>query len=148
MEAREYVLANREGKGCICPSCDRFIRVYRRNIGGLMCVWLIDLVRKWLVEQRPYHVRELAQTASRGDEAKLRYWDLARWEANDDPSKKNSGLWQPTSRGIAFAHCNLRVPRHALVLVTVCIGMADETDLVDIKDCLKEKFDYEELMSR
>jgi hypothetical protein len=148
VDARAYVLANREGKGCICPSCDRFIRVYRRNISGPVAVWLIDLVRKWLVEQRPYHIRELPKTPSRGEEAKLRYWDLARWEINEDGKKTHSGLWQPTSRGIAFAHGNLRVPRHALVLVRVCIGMADENDLVDIKDCLKEQFDYEELMSR
>ncbi len=80
-----------------------------------------------------------------GDYAKLRHWGLAELKPNDDdPSKKDSGLWRPTEKGRRFAYRQIRVPRYVYLYKNKVMGFSEET--ISIEEALKVSFDYDDLM--
>ena len=76
----------------------------------------------------------------------LPLWGLAISKDNEDETKKNSGFWKPTSRGIEFAKGKLTVP--AVVVVFANMGQGFEGEQIDVRQALGESFDYGELMGR
>lgn len=137
-------------EGTVCPCCDRYAKVYPRQIHTSMARWLIQLVRRYSVEPRWYAVREpwaLRINSGTGDTAKLRYWSMIehRPKGEGDEKKKDSGKWKPTRIGVDFVHGLLPVPKYALEWDAECLGL--DGDLVTIADCLGAKFDYRELMN-
>ena len=145
----DYVTTNLD-KGVVCPCCGQFAKRYRRSIHAQMAAWLICLVRVWEREQDWVDVKTLP--ARGGDYGKLVLWGLARLRPNpNDPSKRTSGLWLPTTTGVEFAHRRLRISKYVYVYngaVDTRAGAGGFDDpLIDVVEALGERFDYEELMN-
>jgi hypothetical protein len=61
----------------------------------------------------------------------------------DDPTKKHSGIWRATKRGVLFAQNRLQVPKKVYTYNAEVEGFSEE--LVTIKDCVGS-FDYSAVM--
>ena len=154
-EARAYVRAGR-GKGTYCPCCDQFAKVYKRSIpsvGARLLVVLYHLTKQQPDKEYFHIVDDILRAAPPplnvgGDVAKLAYWGLVveKPKDPDDTTKRTSGYWKITNTGKAFAENNRRVTRYVLLYDSKVIGLEGEP--ITIKDALKNKFNYEELMSR
>lgn len=133
--------------GIVCPCCDQLAKRYRRRLNAGMAAALCWLVRRYQADPRWYSPTDEAPryvVRIAGEFARLRYWGLIESQANDDTAKRCSGLWRPTSYGIAFASRTVAVPPIALVFNGDCHGLTG--DPVHIEDCLGTRFDYSELM--
>jgi hypothetical protein len=75
----------------------------------------------------------------------VRWWGLVERPVNTDSSRKHSGLWRPTERGVQFAHKMIQVPEQAVTYNGVVEGLVG--DPLWITDTLGTKFDYGDLMS-
>jgi hypothetical protein len=72
------------------------------------------------------------------EEGKLHWWGLAE-------SHEVRGLHRLTPHGALFVRNGLYVPRWALVYNDRLLGL-DDSEMVDIRQALGDKFDYDELM--
>jgi hypothetical protein len=134
-ELREWLEAEARTKpGAICPACTRKVRVYKRTIHASMANSLITM---WWLGNRGS--LDWFDYATRGDEAKLRYWDLIE----DDPDRDSR--WRVTPVGQAFILGDVRMEKYADVFNTRCLARYGE--MISIRDALASGgFDYEELM--
>jgi len=140
-------------KGSTCPCCDQFVKRYSRPLNATMARSLLWLVKTagpdcawidvgatapaWLLR-----TKELATT---------RHWELIEERPREqDPEvvrgrKRTSGFWRPTSKGVAFARNELRVPSHVVLYNNQVEGWSK--DEIGITDALGEHFNYAELMA-
>ena len=133
--------------GGICPVCDRWGKIYGRNINKTMAVSLLWLAQAptedgWVdvPNRAPRWVIRSNQLPT------LKWWGLVERRQNDPDSKnKHSGMWRVTSTGMAFALDGLSVPKRAFTYNDEVLGFGD--DLVKIEGCFKTHFDYQEVMS-
>ena len=148
VDAKEWLNA-RIYEGAPCPCCGQFARVYRRKLNvGLAC-WLIWLVKRHLATIRAvghdevwHDVRD--SDVRGGDYGKLIHWRLVVQKENEDETKRTSGMWQPTARGVEFACHNSTEPSHVYLYNNQVIGWSDKQ--FSISDALTKKFNYSELM--
>ena len=146
-ESREYVKKGRTlPKGVICPCCRQLCKDYKRKLNSGMAVTMIWLVRAYAKNNRWIHVqKEAPRKVVRSNEiGKLAHWGLVVLKPSDKESKKSSGMWMPTKKGISFVHRNTIVPSHVHLYNNEVIGWAEKK--VDIVECLSNPFNYEELM--
>ena len=146
-EVREEVMEGARSKdGIVCPVCNKFSKVYKRKLSSGMSRYLIAIVNNfdgnWVTVPNLDIYKSGVQ---RGDYAYLHHWDLIEEKPNEDSSKKNSGIWRPTERGIHFVHREIKVPTHVYLYNNTVQGFTEEQ--IGIVGALGEKFDYEELMS-
>jgi hypothetical protein len=134
-----------DGDGGRCPCCDRWGKIYARTLNETMArsvVWLahnsadgtwVDVPKtgpRWLVRSNQLPT--------------LRWWGLVeRMYNEDDPTKKHSGYWRVTQKGVEFANNRLQVPKKVYTYNAEVEGFSEE--LVTIKDCV-ENFDYSAVM--
>ena len=145
-EAGEWLLENVDD-GADCPCCGQLCKVYRRAFNSAMTQGLI-----WLVQQAgssPDWVDVPLQapawlTRSR-ELPKTRYWSLIEEKPNADPTKRCSGLWRPTAKGVDFVFSRTRIPSHVYLFDNTVSGFEEKT--VAIRDTLGKAFDYSELMA-
>lgn len=132
-----------DGTGHECPTCDQFVKVYRRSIHGTSARVLIDLFRQC---GRGFgFLPDVSQTRGR-DETKMQFWGLIE-EATEvtRPDGGRAGYWRVTELGEAFVRGETRVPKYALIYNNRLVR--HEGDPVTIRDCLGTKFNYDELMA-
>jgi hypothetical protein len=85
--------------------------------------------------------------AAGGDFSKLEHFELMVAKPNtDDPTKRDSGLWQPTDLARQFVRGEATVPKYAEIYDGRFLGF-DAIERISIHDALGKQFDYEELMS-
>jgi hypothetical protein len=146
-EGKNYLRANYE-KGCVCPCCGQYVKAYWRNIYSTVARDLIHLYRLQNNEDRYYHISDIrTSTSGGGDLAKLISWGLVE-EMPKDPNnvkQRTSGYWKITEKGKRFVENTLKVEKYAVYYNNKLLRY--EGRLVGIKDCLSNKFNYEELMS-
>jgi len=131
-------------EGGYCPCCDRWGKIYPRSLNETMArslVWLahhsangdwVDVPKRaprWLVQSNQLPT--------------LRWWGLVERHGTDDPTKKHSGIWRATKRGVLFAQNRLQVPKKVYTYNAEVEGFSEE--LVTIKDCVGS-FDYSAVM--
>jgi len=127
-----------------CPCCDRWGKIYPRSLNETMAqslVWLanqsadgawVDVPKtgpRWLVRSNQLPT--------------LRWWGLVERRATDDNTKKHSGLWRATEKGVLFAQNRLLVPKKVYTYNAEVEYFGKE--LVSIQDCT-ESFDYSAVM--
>ena len=145
-EMREKVMSKAREKGCECPICDQFVKIYKRKINSTMAQQIIEARRKF--GSNIFHVGNLKsgpQTGG-GDFAKLLYWSLIEekpWEKGQ-MGKRTSGEWCLTQKGIDFCDGKIKLPEYALIYNGECMGFSEKQ--CTIQGCLGDKFDYNELM--
>lgn len=143
-EAKQYLRDNWEA-GVDCPCCKRFVKRYKVKLNSAMSIFLVNLYKHSLTSSEPSHISNLVGNKVSMSYGWLRYWGLAENVKNTDPAKKGSGYWTITEEGKQFASGKTKVPSHAYFYDGKCYGHTGE--LVDIKDTLGTKFNYEELMN-
>ena len=148
---RDRVMTQARNGGCDCPVCGQFVKVYKRTITSFMASQLIEAYLKFGYGQDDswFHITDLPTASQGGGEfARLRFWDLVeeRLHNKGEEGKRNSGYWRVTSRGFMFATGNSMEEKYTLMYNGQCLG--SEGELVNIRDCLGEKFDFKELMDR
>ena len=147
--AKDY-LRKHAADGVSCPCCNQFVKVYRRALNSTMAYMLILLERNthdWIHCQQFFHdLQESRSNFSTGDFVKLRYWGLIeKCEGKREDGSNRNGYCRITEEGIDFVHNKLQIRSHAMIYNNQCLRL--DGDYVDIKDCLKKKFNYDELMA-
>ena len=75
---------------------------------------------------------------------RLWYWGLLEQHSDKPKGKRTSGLWRPLRPATAYVHLRLLIPKYVLLFNKTRYGF--EGPRVDIKDALRKKFDYDELL--
>jgi len=146
-QLRKSWRATIEHDGGYCPVCDRWGRIYARNINKTMAhslMWLCQAGKdengwvdvptnapRWLVRSNQL--------------ATLRWWELVVRRGNDDPKNKHSGMWKATKLGVDFVHGVQKIPEKVYTYKGDVEVVSQ--NLVHISECFKEYFDYEQLMN-
>lgn len=147
-QTREEVMKRiADGEQVRCPVCDQNCKMYKRKLNAMQAVFLCWLVRRWVangggwIDVPKEYPRKIG-----GEYGKLAHWKLAELKTNDDdPSKRTSGLWRPTQKGIDFASETITVPKYVFLYNNELHSVSEEH--TTIRESLGEKFDYSELMS-
>lgn len=136
LEREHLQNALKRGESVECPCCNQTAKIYARKISAVMAVQLIQLNNS----DKPVHYKNLRNKGGGdADYSKLQYWGLAeQWD-------KFPGYWKITDKGIEFVYDCISIPDKAFVFNGSVVGFSDV--LVSIKDCLKVKFDYGDLMA-
>lgn len=143
-EAKIYLREN-WNKGCDCPVCTQFVRLWKQKINSQIAKCLISLYlisksdnKRWV-----HILREIKPSN--------RMYSLARWwglieakEYHGEDDKKSSGYWCLTIKGINFVENKIKIPKYALLFNNHFYKFSGED--VDISDALGQKFSYRELM--
>jgi hypothetical protein len=143
-QAKQYLRDNCK-KGVECPCCHQYVKLYKRPMHTAMAVSLIKLYRLSRERIEYHHINEYVDLSA-GDFSKLRYWGLVEEKQKDadDSTKRTSGYWKITDAGIQFVLEQAKVQSHILLFNSKFLGFAG--DMVSIKDVLKNKFNYQDLM--
>ena len=133
-------------EGVTCPCCDQYARAYKRKLNSGMARSLCWLVRVY--QSSPGWV-DVPKTAPRhviksNEIGKLVHWGLVEQKVNTDTSKRCSGVWRPTKRGVDFVMGTIRAPRRVRLYNN--IPLAWEKKYITIYEALGDHFDYAELM--
>lgn len=146
-EARQY-LRDLLDKGGLCPCCKQYVRMYKKRLSSTAVLMMIRLYNLEQSDGEKYHhLNDLMQGYSIsgcGDFSTTRFWGLVEEMPNDDPKKKASGMWALTENGKKFVLNRARVKSHAKTYNAKCYGLVGE--YIDVKEALRDKFNYEELM--
>jgi len=145
-EAKTWVKKNSE-IGCICPCCNRLVKVYKRKLNSGMAQELIAL---YLLSQNDfetkfYHHTNFAKVTG-GELSKLVHWGLVSEKENDTNDKKTSGYWGITKKGILFVENKITVEKYIYLLDAELVSLSEET--TTIKDSLGSKFNYNDLIKK
>lgn len=163
-EAREFLVKNAK-KGCHCPCCERFFKIYRWPLNATKAKCLIGLVLVYERMNTWVHVRDIPLKdlekigkpgkvkkigdkdvrVAGGDLAKLVHWGLIEAKRNKDTSKRASGMWRPTQRGIEFVYGDIKVPSHIYLNRNKLLKV--EPVEIDISWSLKVPFNYQAIMN-
>lgn len=137
-----------KNEGGHCPTCDRWGRIYGRNINKTMATSLLWLTQapadkdgwvdvptrapRWLVRSNQLPT--------------LKWWGLVERKPVDAKSKnKHSGMWRVTDKGKDFALGTAFIPKTVFTYNDTVQFVSPEH--VQMKDCFKDYFDYKELMN-
>lgn len=150
-DAKEYLRNNFE-EGAECPCCGQFVKQYSRLFDSGLARFAIALYR--LTKGMSGLSRNKDDIRKRAGMEKLQatnygiieFWNIAVKTKNDDDSKRTSGLWKLTPKGVAFVEGRLLIPKYAKTYDNKCQGFSDTR--ITIKEALGNKFNYRELMER
>ena len=134
-------------EGTICPVCEKFSKEYKRKLNSGMAWSLIMIYRLSNKNFEYIHVqnefkKRFDLNAIRREYPKLEHWGLIRRKKGVDPSQNSrTGYFQLTPKGILFVEGKIKVKERVHLLH----GKIKEFsgDLIDIKQALKNKFDYQ-----
>ena len=144
-DAIEY---NKNGMdvGTYCPACSQRVKKDRRAVHAEAVIFLIELVKKYLVQPRFYHIKDILHVKGKNstDAAYFHHWGLIeKGSAPGNKTAKKSGMYRPTQLGIDFVKGLVTVPAYAMIFNNTVFEWADEQ--IDVKTALGTKFDYAKL---
>jgi hypothetical protein len=144
-EAKTWVKTNSK-TGCICPCCNRLVKIYKRKLNSGMAQELIDLYSLSFndLETKFYHHTQFAKVSG-GELSKLTHWGLVCEKQNTIDDKRTSGFWGITEKGILFVENKISVEKYIYLLDAELISYSKET--TNIIESLGSKFNYPELMN-
>jgi len=145
-------------KGTTCLCCGQRAQVYARSITssmvhGLIHIYLADEAHK---DARGYiHLENFFKdligvpSSIRGDLPKLRFWGFLEVDTDreKDDGNPNNGYYRITQDGKLFVLGHLECRQKALIYNNKLLKFDPESKLVRIKDCVKNKFNYEKLIN-
>lgn len=147
-EAREKLMNTLGGSGTHCPCCDQFVKLYKRKLNSTMAAGVCWLATESGVERQWVSVSERAPrwVVSTRQLATVEHWGLIESKPNVDESKRCSGIWRITLRGVRFVRGEIGVPKHVYLYNARLRGFSDEWTTVH--EALGDAYDYAELMGR
>lgn len=137
-----------ESGGSHCPVCDRWGKIYGRNINKTMAqslIWLCHAegdAEGWVdvPAKAPRWVVQSNQLPT------LKWWGLVERRGNDGKNKtKFSGMWRPTAKGLDFVHHGARIEKQVFTYNDEVQGYGTAT--VTLRDCFEDNFDYQSTMN-
>lgn len=136
-------------KGTHCKCCSQLCKQYKRKFNVGMAVVLIFLnkyPRHAFVEvEKMLHDRNLPYSF-RADFHKTIFWGLIEAkEGEREDGNPNLGLYRITEKGRCFVRSEIAISEYALIYLDKCEGFSEKQ--IYIKDALKNRFDYNELMN-
>lgn len=141
-KARELLMEDR-WEGTDCPCCDQFAKVYER---GIHATTASEMIRFWRIAGQNWSKPIDVIGKNSPDLLKCRFWKLLeREEGFRSDGSNRVGIWRITDKGVAFIKGEISVPEKALIYNNKLLGFTENQ--VTIQDCLKDKFNYSELMS-
>jgi len=145
---KKQTMEKAHGHGTKCPVCNQFLKVYRRKISSAMAMGLIRAMQVY-GKGVQFHINDIANQLNMNvvpDFTKLRYWGMLRQadHITGTDGKKQSGVWELTEKGIDFAKGDIATARYVFLYDGILQGKSDE--VTTIRDCIGDKFDYNELM--
>lgn len=146
VDAKKHLRDNWE-KGTECPCCGQMVKLYKRRLNSAAALYLIDLLKKSGGKAGvAVHITEIGKASTSGGSfAQLAHWDLIKPIHNTDTSKRTSGQWCITAKGVDFVRGTITVPAYTFQFDGKCLGSSDER--ISIKQALGVKFDYSDLMA-
>ena len=146
-DAKNFLRRN-YSKGCDCPCCGQFVKLYKRKLNSGMARNLIRIHRE-SKDGKYIHVEDTLRRYkdhSGHDWALLRFWELIEEKPEHSESeKKNSGEWRLTYKGRQFVLSRIRVPMRILMYNNKFRGY-DDNGTIDIVQALGNNFNYRELI--
>lgn len=141
---REMASALREGT--TCPCCGQHAQLYKRKLNSGMARALIFIYLRNRMRAGYFHVlKELTFEKSGGDYGKLVHWGLIeQMQGDTDDGNPESGLYRITPLGERFALMQAKVPKWTYHYNQICLGTGG--GLITIRQALRDKFNYSELM--
>lgn len=144
--AREEFFEAAKGDGSVCRCCRRYGKYTALRMHSGMARALI-----WLYHRRPEFVH-VPKTGNRvvltsNSIGKFKHYGFVEAKINDrDPSKKSLGYYRITDAGIAFVEERIDAPARGWVYDDQLLWW-EPGDRITIREALKKKFNYEELMA-
>lgn len=138
-------------EGSKCPVCEQNVKMYWKKIDSMMAYYLIKLhrVASNNPERTYFHVEDDLGVPLKvgGSWAKLRWWGLIQEQPKDKTvtTKRTSGMWMLTQKGEDFVKDRISVKKYVKLYNGGIHGT--DGDEVTIKQCLKDSFDFQELMT-
>lgn len=141
------IFSSKRREGFRCSCCNQYVKEYSRSFNANMAIASLCLYKhsggkfvhleKFLAEQG--HQRC-------GDASYLRFYNIIQKMEGDrkDGSPRN-GFYKLTGVGILFCERKLKVQSKFVIFNNALQGFEGEE--IDVVDALKNKFDYEKLMS-
>lgn len=137
-------------KGDTCPCCNQSAKMYVRSITSSMAYGLILMSQH---DEEYIHIEDFFKnmvgvpSSIRGDIPKIRFWGLIepRIEPTED-GNPNSGYYRLTDLGRNFAKKQINVMDKVKLYNNKFFGFADDAKMVNIVDCMKNKFNYDEIV--
>ena len=125
-----------------CPTCGRHARVYRRKLHATIARGLISLYRDG--EPHPGWTHTPSLPGDTHEISHAAYWQLIEAAPQRRNDGGRAGYWRLTGNGTRFVQGQLVI--HPVVLVFDGTARGWEGTLTDIRGCLGDRFDYNELM--
>ena len=126
-----------------CPCCGGRLRTWKKAIISTAVASLCRLSVMYRGEA--LHLDDFTVLAKDRNFSQLRFWNLVEADVNNDPAKRSSGRWHPTTRGIMFVEGNLLVPKYVITRANVFIRY--DGPFVKVRDVIGTRFDYSQLMA-
>ena len=151
-EAQEYVKTGAfTAPGVYCPCCGQKAKVYSRKLNSTIAHGLIHIDRYF--KQNPkaewVHMLDLftrLRICKTNEGALLAHWGLIEdQEGTKEDGNPHVGLWRITELGKKFVAGKILMPEKVILFDGRVLGFTEKK--VHIIDCLKKKFNYDELMS-
>ena len=147
-EAKEYIKANYQ-KGCVCPVCTQYVKLYRRSLTSSMCYALILIYKARFgdfIHVEDYLKEKNCPSSIRGDFPKLHWFGLIEsYKGTRSDGSSRNGYWKITTLGEKFVEGSGLVPA-AVYLFNNRMYRTDPK-LISITAALGKKFNYSELMA-
>ena len=143
-------------KGCVCPTCGRKAKEYKRRLTSNLCIALIEILKYYRhtenVELLDYfHIDDIFKRNPRlkVDFPKLQYWDLIEAKGKMVGGKfvKNYGYYRISENGLKFAQREVAVPIFAIVYNNVVQGHQLNPYATIDQILSGDKIDYETIVN-
>lgn len=148
---RNYLREN-FSQGCRCPACGKQVKrnkyIFHHSMAELLFIAMKARKNNKTDDHGWFHVENhLVSIGSKikGVHGKLQYWGMMEQKPNDDPKKKDSGVWRITDQGERFVRGMMSAPRAVYVYNNRIDGWDDKR--INIKEALGEEFDYTKMMN-
>jgi len=145
-QAKEHWKHTIADDGGHCPVCNRWGKIYKRNINTTMAASLM-----WLASEKQENgwvdvpKRAPKWLLASNQLSTLKWWDLVeRCPADEESRTKFSGLWRPTEVGVAFSLGFITMPKSVYTYNDKVEDFGQ--DQIYIFECFAEYFDYKEVM--
>lgn len=138
--------------GTTCPCCDRYAKMYKRNLNSAMAATLIGMYKAWMRDPGSWiHMISVHNFGlpSR-DYGTLEHWGLteAKGETRKDGNPE-SGFHRITEKGRDFVEGKTLLRKYVFLYNNTRFDVNDESSFeeIGIKQALGTKFDYDQLMT-
>jgi len=143
-DARRLVYKEMFSKGGIqCPVCDKNAIVAKRSMVSSAVKALLRLVVLYKHNKNFYSLSEINVVSSDrggGNFSALKHWGMIEKMENTDSSKRSSGYYKPTEKGIAFASNEIPVLKYVRVYNDAVRDR--EGPSIFVVDAVGQDFDY------